>query len=427
MWGRPKPVLATFAALNAAGPERPDGPRPAAPWDEADPDTALLGNGLHGNFHGELLGVSDDVAELVTPLLSAPPDAGGGGPPHLIVTGVRNNLWNEENIDTTVSLLRWVRQGGTLLMLDPPRAGKPMDADMFGYDQYGVVADLPVDLRVRAARGHFVGTHLVFAADTALTQGMTGGDGGPRLFGRGLASLRPHQALLSPAADGDVRLELAVFDGYGLLLGGIVQVVPYGDGHLVLNTLPFEGEIADDVVARGMLANLVELALRVARDKPRPPARSWVKVPPDAAAEIRRLLWRHRIYFGLAERLAWQVFNGVRPVRRELDDLEPLVRRKNAALDLIVQGRYADGLEILAGIDKGPLAGDRDRFLRQELRLAQDFREHGWTAPLPDRLVVGRLHARALWTFRDGDIEDALALLDEAEAHVATLAARDDG
>ena len=296
---------------------------------------------------------------------------------------------------------------------------------MFGYDQYGVVTDRPVDLRVRAARGHFVGTHLVFAADTALTQGLAGGDGGPRLFGRGLASLRPHQALL--AAGDDVRLELAVFDGYGLLAGGIVQVVPYGEGHLVLNTLPFEGEIADDAVARAMLANLVETALRVARDEPRPPGRPFVRVPADAAAEIGRLLWRHRIYFGLAERLAWQVFNGVRPVRRDPDDLAPLVARKNAALDRIVQGDYDGGLAILAGIDSGPLAGDRDVFLRSEMRLAQDFREHGWTAPLPDRLVVGRLHARALWTMRDGDLAGAQALLDEAAEHVARLAAASDG
>jgi hypothetical protein len=91
-----------------------------------------------------------------------------------------------------------------------------------------------------------------------------------------------------------------------------------------------------------------------------------------------------------------------------------------------VQGEHAAGLALLEGIDQGPLQGDRDAFLRSELRLAQDFREHGWTAPLPDRLAIARRHGLALRTMRDGDLDGALALLAQAAAHTARLAAGSD-
>jgi hypothetical protein len=403
VWGGSKPVLAVFEGLNAEAGSTMD------PFDAAA--VPPPGDGSPVEAVGDLLDLEPEVEAAVSARLRPR----GDDAPTLAVVGFRPNMWGPGQIDTTVSLLRWVRDGGTALLLAPPHAGRPLGTDMFGYDTYGAVADLPLDLRVRPARGHFVGKHLVFSRDMAATLGLDAND---RLFGPRFRSVRPARVLLH-GGDEEVSAQLLGFDTYGLVIGAAIQTVRYGQGLLILSTLPLEADRMDDPVALAVLDGLLRHA--AARARADAPPREAVTVPEELVDSIGRSVWRHRVYFGLAERLAWQDFNGRRPVRRDPDDLAGVIARKNAGLDLIMAGEFEAGAEQLAGIDAGPLEGERDSFLRAELAAARLYRERTTAPPLPDRLRLSLMHARALEAMRGGETGQAMDRLQRLRELVAAL------
>ncbi len=421
VWGTPKPALDVFTALNALPertppePVRSVVPRPGSLFDAPPPVREMIA--LEPEFVQRAFPVAPSSwLERLGRLLASP----------TAVVGFRANMWGPEEIDTTLSLLHWVRDGGTALFIAPPTAGRPLPQDMFGYDTYGAVTDLPFDARVRTARGHFVGAHSVFAEGSALLDGFVGDS---RLLDERFADVRPDQALLVRGVDG-LQIELGNFDGYGLDSGAIVQSVPYGRGHIVLSTLLFDPErmtpnswksIEPASPSYRLWTNLLAYATAIAEAGPPAPPRRPVKVPDDVATAVGRLLWRHKIYFGLAERLAMQRFNGSRPVRRELDDLQAVIDNKNRALELILDGSYDEGVQRLGRIETGPLQGDRDAFLRAEIGLADRYGKLDFRPDLPSRLRLGELHARALSVMRDGQPKRALAFLAAAAGVVEQI------
>lgn len=423
VWGHPKPVLAAMAALNAVAPDGPDDPTthwPTLPARDTRPVAA-----------GQLRELGDAQQAVLAPLMTTPgPDA--ADLPRLVVLGKRPAPWSEDNAALTSTVLRWVRDGGVALMLDAPDAGQPLDAFFFGYDGLGQVADLPVDLTAAAARGHFVGTHLAVHPDSALMADIPDVSG---VLDERFGDVRPH-TVLRPGPDVDARVELACLDGYGALQGGAVLDVAYGEGRLLLCTLRLGEEQLADPLARRVLENVFRWAADVSRahvlqrGESYPPVRGLS--PPEALAkDVGRLVWRHKIAFGLLERLTVQSLNGIRPRRDPPADAATLTASKNAALDLLLQGNVAAALPLLQRVEQGPLAGDRDAFLRKELELSTAFYRPDHTdrpaaRSLGQTLGVGRHHARALELMGEGDAEAALAELDAALAIIRALDAHAD-
>ena len=91
--------------------------------------------------------------------------------------------------------------------------------------------------------------------------------------------------------------------------------------------------------------------------------------------------------------------------------------RKDTCLDLIVQGKADEGDKILALIDGGPLGGDREGFLRNEIAFAEALRARQAAGPalLPaERAELLGLHARALRLLRMGEAQAGVSTLDQA-------------
>lgn len=413
-WARPKPALAALAERNRAaiahGSDLP--PLPVAPELPDRAPKVVASGGLIA---------LDASQQAVVSQIVAPPTPDSAGLPRLVVLGRRAAMWAPENVGITTAVLSWVRDGGTALFVDAPDAGQPFDTFFFGYDGLGQVSDLPLDLRAAAARGHFVGTHLAVPAGSLLLSDVPGA--GPLLDER-FGALRPHVVLL-PGDGVECSLELVCLDGYGALRGAAVGAYTYGKGRLVLSTLRLDEEQLDDPLARRLLENLVRYAARVASGLPEPPAVRDATPPAEDQEALGRALWRHKIWFGLAERLTTQSFNGERPVRDPPPRLAETVWRKVAGLDAVLSGRSADGLALLGRVDSEVLTGETETFLRNELELARAFSRPVGEAPVPrslaETLAVGRHHARALRLQRLGEHAAALGELRAASDLVQRL------
>src|SRR5262249_25972828 len=156
-------------------------------------------------------------------------------------------------------------------------------------------------------------------------------------------------------------------DGSGRYVGAAVQTVPYGKGLIVLSTLRFDdADIADPATDR-LLDNLVRLAASAASHRPAPPPAT-ADAPPEAMRDdIQQHVKLYPMWFGLAERMATARLPGLRPApRNDPTEMATMVARKNTGLDLIVQGKAAEGDKVLAMIEDSATGGDRERFLRDE-------------------------------------------------------------
>jgi len=397
-WGRPKPALSALrscGALPAAPPEVPARPP-------------------RGIAVGSMVGLTPGLKAVVEPLFMKPGTP--GGIPHIAVVGEHRFGWTPDLQPLAVGLLRFARDGGTVLLLAPPDAGRPLETDLPGGMLGGQVADLPVDVASRPV--HRSDSHglLLFREKGMLLTDLP--LDGPVLDDR-LAAVAPEQVLYAPPAAG-LDVQLACVDADGRYVGAAVQAVPYGKGHLVLSTLRFTDEsLADPAVAR-LLENTVRFTAAIASRKPEPPVAT--SEPPGAALRdpIQYHLWRYRIWFGLAERQATARLPGLPPrPRADPVDLPTMVLRKNTGLDLIVQGKAGEGDRILALIEDGALAGDREMFLRDELACAEALRQRT-AAALPllpaERLELSARHARALWLLRLGEVKAGINMLEQALA-----------
>ncbi len=466
VWGTPKPALDVMRALNESD-DRPSDPseevRPLGPfarntWGQTpaagkmglldaialdDETREALRSSLffdEAAYQERLIEVRHDL-QLPGGALEEPDDADefdvvSAGHlvnfmyPRLAVVGRRGAWWSPSEIETTLSLLRWVHAGGTAILLAPPDAGRPQDVDFFGYASFGTVADLPFEAHMRSARGHFVGTHMILDREMAGFVGFYAEEPlvplGPRL-----SALRPDHVLDVRGFDGTMS-RADCFDGYGRPVGSALQAVFFGEGILLLNTLPLD-DLTPEELERALQAIVVSaldptywiLPMMDAEENQGyptpPPPRPPVTVPAEYKQRIGELIWQHKNYFGLAERLAYQNFNGSRPVRRELDDLQAVIDNKNAGLADIIAGDYEQGIARLERIEDGPLGGEREAFARTELRVTTKYADWGGRPELPVRLRIGELHGKALVAMRDGDLPRAIRLLETAERVIENL------
>jgi Glycosyl hydrolases family 2, TIM barrel domain len=361
---------------------------------------------------GSLAGLTPGVQAIVAGLVARPGEA--TGVPRIAVAGERQIAWTPESQGITVALLRFVRDGGTLLLLAPPDAGHPLSGDLSGDEGAGQVADLPIDLSARPLHRPDAHGTLLFAEKSALLADLPLEL--PVLDDR-LAAVAPLDVLYAPPGIG-LDVELACVDEAGRYVGAAVQAVGYGKGHLVLSTLRLTDETVADPAAARLLENLVRYTAGLAARKPEPPPTT-ADAPAGATRDaIQQHVWRYKIWFGLAERMATARIPGLPPApRSDAADLPTMVTRKNTGLDLIIQGKATEGDAILALVDGGPLLGDRERFLRNELSLADALRaRQSSESPLlpAERLELQGLHARALRLLRMGEAQAGVGMLDQA-------------
>jgi hypothetical protein len=141
--------------------------------------------------------------------------------------------------------------------------------------------------------------------------------------------------------------------------------------------------------------------------------------------QVQQNLKFYAMWFGLAERMATARLPGMRSTpRNDLPELGTMVARKNTGLDLLVQGKAAEGLKVLAMIADSATAGDREYFLRDEATLAETLR--GCGRPPAERLEFSTAHAKALMLLRLGESKAALEVMSQlvADARRARDAAK---
>ena len=387
VWGGAKPALTALREVQVEGAS----PKPRKALVTERP--------VHAIAQGATIGLTDEQSRIVSPWLTAPgPDR---GLPHVCVVGARKDPWGPDGIGLTLTLLAWARDGGTLLLLDPPDAGQPFEQPLSPAEGLGHVAELPLATEVRPALGDTGDGQLLFAHGSPLLADLFSA----RLFDERLATIRPD--VVHHVIGHDTHVELAAMDGTGRYIGAAVQSVPYGDGLIVLSTLRLGDDALQDPVAQRVLENLVRTSAIAAIRHGRPPTVGDVGLPEVWQADLTRALWRHQIYFGLADRLAWQPL-GTRPERHPPSDLAEVVRRKNAGLDLLVAGRAEEGMALLMRIEE-ILGEKREVFVRRELELAPG------TGGIRDRELaerVARTAALARRLMGLGETDAALAELD---------------
>lgn len=391
-WGRPKPAL---AALRRCGDP---GSPPAVPERARRPFSA-----------GSLVGLSPGLLDVAGQLVVRPGST--PGLPRLAVLGERSISWAPESQAVSVALLRFVRDGGTLLLLEPPLAPRFLAADLSAPPGLGQLADLPVDVAARPVHDPESPGLLLFAERSLLLSDLP-------VEGRGfdarLAALRPEHVLTSPPG---ADVELACVDSSGRYVGAAVQAVPYGKGHFVLSTLPFtDASLAEPAVAR-LFENLLRFTANIASRKPDPPVVPGEPPPLELRDPVQQHLRRLRLWFGLLERQATAHIPDLRPApRSDPPELPAMVARKNAALDLLVSGRADEGVRLLASVDHGPQAERREEFLRAELAYAEQVALRLAAGPAPPAALqeLSAPHGRALRLLRLGEHAAALATLEGA-------------
>lgn len=415
LWARPKPALAALSALNAL-PGRPESDRVTR---AAEPPPRLRAAVATGEVIA-LTGLENVlVRELVAPSLAS------STLPRLVVMGRRPAMWGEQGLATTVQHLRFAYEGGVVLMLEPPDAGHPFDAFFFGYDGLGQVAALPFDVAARSSRGHFIGRHLLFAKGSTLLADL--GLDVPLIDER-LAAASPHR-VLDVHDDHGAAVALDCLDGYGLSVGAAVQSVPFGKGRIVLSTLRFD----DDSLQQPMVVRLLENVVRYAAEQAAslPPVETVVALAPDPAVAklVGQAVWRLKIWYGMAERLAVQTFNGIRPMRDELPTLSAVTAAKIDGLLAVVLGEASEGQALLMDTAASAMTAELELFLRKELALSKSFYRPDAIDPAPrdlaQTLAVGRAYALGLVEQRKGNAAAALEKLREAQELVAALNSAD--
>jgi hypothetical protein len=396
-WGRPKPAL---AALRRSG--EPGSPLPAAPPPVPERARRPFSAGSLVDLTPGLLAVAGQL--VVRPGSTA-------GLPRLAVLGGRPISWAPDAQPVSVALLRFVRDGGTLLLLAPPQAPRFLATDLTAPTGHGQLADLPVDVAARPVHEPDVAGLLLFAERSLLLSDLPV-EG--RVLDARLAAVRPEHVLTSPPG---ADVELACVDAAGRYVGAAVQAVPYGQGHLVLSTLPFtDASLAEPAVER-LFENLLRFTANVASRKPEPAVVPVEPPPPALRDAIAQHLRRLGMWFGLAERQATAQIPDLRPTpRADPADLKSLVARKNLAMDLIVQGRAAEGAKLVADLEAGPQAGPREAFVRAELAYSEQVALRLAAGPVPqaESRELAAPHARALRLSRLGEGAAALATLEAA-------------
>ena len=393
LWGAPKPALAALRQSSA----------PPAIFAEPAPRR------VSPRAAGTLVGLTPGLQACVSEIVVKPDDPNAQGLPRLVVVGSQRKLdWSPQNQGVTIALLRAARDGGTLLLLDPPDAGQPLptDPEQAGLGQVSV---LPLDVASRPVRGADGQGLLLFAAGSQLLSDL---EVEPPVLDDRFAAVAPDRVLFAPSAK-DLRVDLGCVDGSGRYVGAAVQAVPYGKGAIVLSTLRFDDESIADPAVQRLLRNLVRLAASIASHRPAPPPVVSEAPPESMRDDVQQNVKLYSMWFGLAERMATARLPGARPSpRNDLAELSTMVARKNTGLDLIVQGKAAEGLKVLAMIADSATAGDRERFLRDEASLAESLR--GCGRPLAERLEFSAAHAKALKLMRIGEGKAALDLMAQA-------------
>ncbi len=127
----------------------------------------------------------------------------------------------------------------------------------------------------------------------------------------------------------------------------------------------------------------------------------------------------------MAERLAVQTFNGIRPRRNELPALRTVTTAKIEGLLAVILGEAPRGQALLMNTAESAMTGELELFLRKELALSRAFYRPAETDPAPrglaQTLAVGRAYALSLVEQRKGNAAAALEKLREAQVLVAAL------
>jgi hypothetical protein len=146
---------------------------------------------------------------------------------------------------------------------------------------------------------------------------------------------------------------------------------------------------------------------------------------PQQALLVGRAVWRLTIWFGLAERLAVQTLNGVRPVRDEDPRLTEVAARKVSGLKQVLLGAAKQGEALLTQTASVVMTTELELFMRKELELSKAFyqptTEHPALRNLGQTLAIGRSYVQALRAKRLGDHAGAMAQLETALAMVHAL------
>ncbi len=405
-WGNRKPPLAALVEANGrTGPATPAAAAPLPPRERL------------AVASGSLVGLTPELQAVLGPLVSQDPIQ-LQVLPRLAVVGPVVPLWTVDSMAITLSLLRYVREGGTLLLLQVPRVEGPVDPAQFGEDSLGQLASLPVDVAARRCRPG-VQTWMLAAPGSPLLAGIPAA---PAVLDERFAAVLP-DCVLRAGPGCSARPQLACVDEHGEVLGAAVQELRYGAGSLLLSTLDLRAAERGDPLAVRLLENLVGWAAGIAAGRVRSHDLPADTPPPEQCGDIARAVWRHQMEFALAERLAEQDFLGRRPVRDEVPELKGLAGRKIAGLDAILTGRVADGLGMLSTVDRLPGQEQRDEFLQAELALIAALSGPSGgrdaIAGAGDRLEAQRLYQRALRLMRLGETAPALGDLRQA-ARIAT-------
>ncbi len=411
-WGNPKPALESFTQMLTGTPAtRTLDVAPSLPPRPTLPVARV-----------RWIDVDDDVRAALEPH-TLPLDAPRPDLPELAIVGARVAPWGPDNIAETLALWRWIESGGVAWMMAP--AGYPYPELIFGYDGLGHVAELPFTAQMSNARGHFIGTHHVILPGSPLHTHLPWTS--PLLDER-LAPIAPHRVL---AVEGvaHVRADALAIDGYGLYLGASAQTVPYGEGRALLTTLRLTDDVLAHPPSRRVLENTLRHAALTAHERRgQITPHAWdatLVVPADTAKALGRAVWRHKVFFSLAERLAVQRFDGRRLQRRDLDDLDEIVAGKNAGLRAAIGGDLDAAVAQLDDVETHMTLA-RELFMRREFELSRALhRPAGAPAPLrlADTVSVAHAHAVALRLMRAGAHDAAMKQLDEAFEKLAAARA----
>lgn len=336
---------------------------------------------------------------------------GGRG---VVLTGDNLSLIKKENIKPYVRLMRYVRGGGTLVFLNPPRLDNAFAPRNMNYDQEGFVPDLPVPIHFRRARGSFVGHFQFVNPGSNFWLGL---DHGPVVLGRPFGRVLPHYNHLPLGVEG-AQILAGGYDAYGLFTGAGLLSVPFGEGRILISDFQILPNLGDDDVAEYLLICLVEYALARSREMDDTALTDDRPLPGTAAEEeIAYALFDHRRYLALGERLSIQRMDGTRHRYNFYPDLFQWNRIRIRGLDRLIEGRIPEALEELRSIDdvmNEKLKEWIDLEKKLDLRLSQYQRTGAADIPLRQ---AGRYYHAALAALWDGEkirFNDALDILVKA-------------
>lgn len=332
----------------------------------------------------------------------------------VVLTGDNLSLIKKENIKPYVRLMRYVRKGGTLVFLNPPRLNNAFAPRYMNYDQEGFVPDLPVPIHFRRARGSFVG-HFQFVNPGS--EFWLGLDHGPVVLGRPFGPVLPHYHHLPLGVEG-AEILAGGYDAYGLFTGASLLSIPFGEGRILISDFQILPILGDDGVAEYLLICLVEYALARSREVDDAVLKDGRPLPGTAAEEeIAYAMFNHRRYLALGERLSIQRMDGTRHRYNFYPDLFQWNRIRIRGLDHMIEGRIPEALKDLKSIDDVMNEKLMEWIeLEKKLDLKLSHYHRTGVADIPLR-QAGRYYHAALDALWDGEkirFNDALDILVKA-------------